>query len=60
MSKSDLPTQNDTDASPQIIQRPEYDKHGRYTGHEYFVCTGCGIDAMYRDVVATRCQCGGV
>jgi len=45
--------------APTIEQRPEYDKHGRYTGADYWVCTGCGLDAMHRDVVAARCRCGG-
>jgi hypothetical protein len=26
----------------------EFDKHGDYTGYDYFRCTGCGIEAMRR------------
>jgi len=45
--------------APTIEQRPEYDKHGRYTGEDYWICAQCGVDAMARDVVAARCRCGG-
>jgi len=36
---------------------PETDRYGDYTGHDYFVCTGCGIDAMHR---ALADECKGV
>ncbi len=39
---------------------PEFDKHGDYTGYDYFRCTGCGIEAMRRrDLRDGGCKCNG-
>jgi hypothetical protein len=34
-----------------ITKRPEFDKHGNYTGYDYFECDDCGFEAMHLDVV---------
>ena len=51
------PAEQEPDA-PRIEQRPELDKYGEYTGEDYYVCTGCGVDAMWPDAVEAHCRCG--
>ena len=42
-------TAAETDDEPSIEGPiPEFDRFGDYTGHEYFRCTGCGVEAMRR------------
>lgn len=37
---------------------PEYDRYGDHTGHNYFRCTGCGVEAMRRrDLRDGGCKC---
>jgi hypothetical protein len=37
---------------------PEFDKHGDYTGYEYFRCTECGVEAMRRrDLCDSEYKC---
>jgi hypothetical protein len=39
---------------------PEFDKHGDYTGHDYFRCTGCDVEAMrHPDLRDGGCKCNG-
>ena len=36
---------------------PEFDKYDRYTGADYYRCTGCGDEAMRRADLAGNCGC---
>lgn len=47
-SRTEQPTEH------RVETVPEFDKHGRYTGHDYAACS-CGAEAMrQRDL-----PCGG-
>ena len=47
----------DANEDDRIVKRMEFDKHGDYTGYEYFRCTGCGIEAMRRrDLCDGECK----
>jgi len=39
---------------------PETDRYGDYTGHDYFACTGCGVEAMTERDVERVCRCEGI
>ena len=54
-------TAAETDDEPSIKGPiPEFDRFGDYTGHEYFRCTGCGVEAMRRrDLRDGGCKCNG-
>jgi hypothetical protein len=59
-----LQTSGTTDESTDkpAIEGPiaEFDKYGDYTGHDYFRCTGCGVEAMRRrDLRDGGCKCNG-
>lgn len=43
--------------NPRLERRAEFDKNGERTGYEYWICTGCGTDAMWRDAVRDHCDC---
>lgn len=53
-------TAESTDEAPIEGPIPEFDKYGDHTGHNYFRCTGCGVEAMRRrDLRDGGCKCNG-
>jgi len=54
MSKVDATGLQD---SGTIVRRIEFNKYGEPTGHEYYECASCGIDAMRPQDVEAHCEC---
>jgi len=56
MSKSDTTGQK-TSGTTRIVAHAEIDKYGDLTGHTFYACVGCGVDAMRRRDVRAHCEC---
>lgn len=46
--------------APKIERRAEYNAYDRPTGYDFYICLGCGIEAMHRSDVEAHCKCGGL
>lgn len=61
MSTKTLPTQESIDNDPRLDGPiPEFDKYGDHTGHHFWRCTGCDVEAMRQRDVRAECDCGGL